>query len=74
MSDNYSVMLEILRRIQADVADTKPDIRDVTFRVGQVEAYVARGVAALQHTNERLDRIDGRVERIERRLDLVEAH
>ncbi|MEH3106631.1 MAG: hypothetical protein PGN09_04905 [Sphingomonas fennica] len=74
MSDNDSIMLEILRRIQADIADTKQDIRDLKFRVGQVEGYVASGVAAQQHTNERLDRIDGRVERIERRLDLVEAH
>ncbi len=72
-AENESIMLEILKRLQADMADVKQDIRDLKVRVGILEGHT-QGLMAAQHlANERLDRIDTRVGRIERRLDIVEA-
>ena len=72
-ADNESIMLDILMRIQADSAEIKQDTRDPKVRVDLLEGHVSHLVAAQHHTNERLDRLNDRVERIERRLDLVDA-
>ena len=72
-AESESQILEILKRIQADLADVKQDIRDLKMRVGILEGHMSGLVAAQHLTNERLDRTDERIARIERRLDLVDA-
>lgn len=72
-AETESLMLEILKRLQADMSELKQDMRDTKIRVGLVEGHVASLLVAQHHTNERLDRLSDRVERIERRLDLVEV-
>jgi uncharacterized protein YlxW (UPF0749 family) len=72
-AENESLILEILKRIQADVADIKQEVRDLKVRVNILEGHV-QGLMAAQHmTNERLDRMDESIARIERRLDIVEV-
>lgn len=71
-AETENLMLEILKRLQGDMSEMKQDVRDIKVRTGLLEGHVASLLAAQHHTNERLDRLGDRVERIERRLDLVE--
>ena len=61
-----SLILEYLRRLDAGMQLLREDVGDLKRRLTGVE----EGLAGV---NCRLDRLDGRVERIERRLDLAEA-
>ena len=78
MSDQpENIMLVYLRRIDANVAELRAEVRDVKQRVtnleiqsGQTNSTMLVQYAALM---QRLDRIDDRVERVERRLDLLPA-
>ena len=68
-----SLILEILKHIQTDIGDVKQELVDLKMRVNILEGHTQGFMAAQHLTNERLDRLDGRVARIERRLDLVEV-
>jgi hypothetical protein len=72
-ADDQALMFEILKRIQADVVDMKEDISDMKLRVTATEDHLATLVMSVAGINHRLDRMDGRIERIERRLDLTET-
>ncbi|GHD39898.1 hypothetical protein GCM10017083_02530 [Thalassobaculum fulvum] len=65
-ASHESLVLEYLRRLDASVQLLREDVGDLKRRTTGVE----EGIAGV---NRRLDRLDGRVERIERRLDLAEA-
>jgi len=58
-------MLVVLRRIDENVSRLAGDMRDIEVRVTNLE----EGQAA---ANRRLDPMEGRLDGIERRLDLVE--
>ena len=60
------LMLEILKKIHASQTRVEHDIKDLKFRMGQVEQTLA-------HHSGRFDRLEERFERVERRLDLVDA-
>ncbi|MGX1099026.1 hypothetical protein [Amorphus sp. MBR-141] len=60
-----SPILQLLPRMNEKLDRVGGDVHDLKVRVTGVE----EGVAGIHR---RLDRLDGRVERIERRLDLVE--
>lgn len=73
-----NLILEHLRNLRGELAATREDVRNITVRLGNVE----RGIALLHQDNAnirnivaeqgvRLDRLDGRVERIEHRLNLA---
>jgi archaellum component FlaC len=62
--DNVAPVM--LRRIDAKLDRISDDMRDLKVRATATEEAIA-GV------NRRLDRLEMRVERIEKRLDLVEA-
>ncbi|PWV97502.1 hypothetical protein DFR52_10625 [Hoeflea marina] len=64
MSDN--IVLEHLRAIRSSVDRLSEDMQEVKGRLGILETQYAS-------ISNRLDRIDERVLRIEKRLDLVEA-
>ena len=74
--DPESLVLIILRRIDGKVDEIALDIRDLKHRVSTLEIGVANLAAteASHYANLalRVDRIDDRIGRIERRLDLVE--
>ncbi|MEQ1558068.1 MAG: hypothetical protein ABL933_03900 [Methyloglobulus sp.] len=79
MTDNIeSLVLEHLRIIRADMGSIKDDVREIKSRINTLEAGQATiiqqighltGMAAEQHV--RYDRLLERIERLERRLDLV---
>ncbi len=61
-----NLVLAMLLRIDAKIDRMADDLRDLKVRATATEEAIA-GV------NRRLDRLEMRVERIEKRLDLVEA-
>ena len=64
----------VLQKMQGDVAEVKFDIRDLKGRMTMVEEHLGQTILAISGVNSRLDRLTDRVERVERRLDLSEAH
>lgn len=67
MSDEPdSLVLTLLRAIRGDIAEVKSDLVEVKERLGFLEA----GYASLSR---RVDRMAGDIERIKRRLDIVDA-
>lgn len=61
-----NITLRYLRRIDEKLDTLIADLRDLKIRTTNTE----EGLAGI---NRRLDRLDDRVARIEKRLDLVEA-
>ena len=74
-----NLVLEILRRLQADMSDIKVTLRDVQHRLTLVETRLA-GVernlsdhyAAYAGQGLRIDRIEERLGRVERRLEITD--
>ena len=66
MADADNIVLEHLRHIRSAVDGLRDDMREVKGRLGILESQYA-------HLSNRLDRVDGRIERIEQRLNLAEA-
>ena len=66
MADSDNIVLEHLRHIRAAVDDMRDDMREVKGRLGILESQYA-------NLSNRLDRVDGRIERIEKRLNLTDA-
>jgi predicted nuclease with TOPRIM domain len=66
MADGDNVVLEHLRHIRSAVDGLRDDMREVKGRLGILESQYA-------NLSNRLDRLDGRVERIEQRLNLADA-
>ena len=65
-NDPDEIIIPPLKAIRDDLQHIKHDVSDLKFRVGQVEE-------TLVHHTQRSDRIDERLARIEARLELVEA-
>ncbi|SOB87797.1 hypothetical protein SAMN06297144_2934 [Sphingomonas guangdongensis] len=64
----------VLQKMQGDLAELKFDMRDLKIRVTAAEEHIGSLVIAVSGTNNRLDRLTDRIERIEARLDLTDAH
>ncbi len=62
----HNLILDHLRHIRGAVDRMENDIRDLKFRMGQVEQTLA-------HHSSRFDRVDERLHTIEERLGLVDA-
>lgn len=60
------LMFEVLKKVPASQSRVENDIKDLKFRVGQIEHTLA-------HHSTRFDRFDERLDRIEKRLGLVDA-
>ncbi|MBX9844059.1 MAG: hypothetical protein K2Z80_19855 [Xanthobacteraceae bacterium] len=61
-----NVVLVLLRKIDERTARMADDLQDLKVRVTSVE----EGLAGV---NRRLDRLEGRIERVERRLELTDV-
>jgi hypothetical protein len=68
-----SLVLDHLKRIQGRLASIEVDLGDIKTRVSTMEQYQGQVLTLLGGLNQRMDRFDERLARIERRLDLVEA-
>ena len=67
-----NLILEILRRMQGDIASLKRDVSAQGMRFSALEDFV-RGIVTSQFsTNAEITGINHRLDRIERRLDLTE--
>ena len=67
-----SLMAEHFRRLNARMDRSDLEMLDLKMRVSSIEDHVAALVTSSTGINHRLDRVDERISRIERRLDLVE--
>ena len=62
----HNLILEHLRAIRSSQDRIEHDIKDLKFSVGQIEQTLA-------HHSSRFDRVETRLEHIEKRLGLVDA-
>ena len=75
-----NLVLEMLRAIRVDMTGMRRDLRDIRERLSALEVGVAgirRDIAGLAKTDARLaasvDGLSDRMDRIERRLDILPA-
>ena len=66
MTEAESLVLEHLRHIRTTVDALRDDMREVKGRLGILESQYA-------NLSNRMDRLDARIERNERRLELTEV-
>jgi chromosome segregation ATPase len=79
MTDSIdNLLLEHLKAIRADIGTIKADLKENTTRLGRIEVAVAGLRRDIAHNEEataeqslRIDRINERIERIERRLEIA---
>ena len=67
------LILEILKRVQADVAGTRRRVESMETRLGAHDKHLSGLLVATTGTQSELRQLNARVDRIERRLDLVDA-
>jgi septal ring factor EnvC (AmiA/AmiB activator) len=68
-----SLILELLRQIRGDIAEVRQDMSDLKLSVHVLEDQYASLAMSVSGLNHRLDRIQGDVTTIKRRLNLVDA-
>jgi hypothetical protein len=66
------LLLDVLRQIQADVADIKAMLRIQADDIRGIKAHIGAMLMRQSGSDEVVARLTLRVERIERRLDLTE--
>jgi hypothetical protein len=71
--ETENIVLEMLRRIRASQERTELDIGEVKSRLSALKPVQGQVLTLLGTMNQRMDRFDERLGRIERRLDLVES-
>jgi hypothetical protein len=74
---DLNLVLELLRHIQSDQRVIRDDVRELKLRTSTVEHQIAQVIAteAAHYASlaGRLDRVDDRLDRMERRLGLLDA-
>jgi archaellum component FlaC len=73
MTEVENLVLDHLRHIRGQLDRMENDIREIKGRLGRLEADLAQIHVTLAEQSLRLDRLDERVTRIEKRFDLVEG-
>ena len=73
VEETESLVLEMLRRIRASQERMELDMGELKSRVTAIEQSQGHVLILLGTLNQRMDRFDERLSRVERRLDLVEA-
>jgi archaellum component FlaC len=74
VTDNVENMtLVFLRRIDERLDRIEGDLGDIKLRMTASEEHLASMMMSLAGVNSRMDKIDARLTRIERRLELTEA-
>jgi hypothetical protein len=71
MTEIEAFVLPTLNVIQADIALIKRDITDSKLRLTAIEQHAAASITSETRQNNRLDELDDRIQRIERRLELT---
>jgi archaellum component FlaC len=73
MAEVENLLLDHLRQIRGQLDRMEHQLEDVIARLGHLERTVADHSVQLAEINVKLDRLDARVTRIEKRLDLIEG-
>jgi archaellum component FlaC len=73
-TETENMVLEMLPRIRGSQERMELDVQDIKTRMTNIEISVGQFTSQFASQSLRLDRIDERVSRIERRLDLVDTH
>jgi predicted nuclease with TOPRIM domain len=74
MTDKTSALiLEHMRALRMDMGELRADVRDMRGRLTSLEVSAANLHGDFAGQSERIDRIEGRLERIEHRLRLRDA-
>ena len=72
--DNGDIILEILKKMQNDLSSVKRDVSSHAVRLSAIEDHM-RGIITSQFgTQADVSAINERLDRIERRLELSEKH
>ena len=79
MANVENLIIEHLKALRAGQDRIETDVRELTHRVGRVEIGIAGLRRDLSHYEEgtaeqsvRMDRLNERIERVERRLEIAE--
>lgn len=77
--ETENLVLEILKRMQGDMGEIRSELRDIrrelhqiNQRLTQVEYHMSGFFSASAIHSDRVDRLEQRLERVERRLELSE--
>ena len=74
MTDNVeNLILEMLRRMDKRLDNIEGDVSELKTRATAVDEHIGGLFITVSGNNTRLDRMDERLKRIERRLELREA-
>jgi uncharacterized coiled-coil protein SlyX len=74
MTENVeNLILERLRRIDERLMNIENDVSELKTRAAAQDEHMSGVLIAMSGNNTRLDRLDERLRRIERRLDLTDA-
>jgi hypothetical protein len=68
-----NIVLEHLRYLRGAIDDLREDYKDIKFRLGVSERGLISVQDILVHHSTQFDRLNARLERIEKRLALVES-
>lgn len=68
-----NLTLTYLRRMDAKLDVLREDMAEVKHRLGSLETHMANVHADFAGQSVRIDRLESRLERIERRLDIGDA-
>lgn len=70
---DQSFMLELLKRIQADMADMKRDMTGIRVEIAAMGQQLGALTSAVYSSKSDTDDLRRRIERIERRLEISDA-
>ena len=74
VSENVeNLTLVFLRRIDERLDRMESDLGDIKLRMTATEEHLASMMMSIAGVNARMDKIDGRLARVERRLDLTDV-
>jgi hypothetical protein len=73
MTETENLIIEHLRHIRPSVDETRLDVMDLKTRVTAVQVSLGQVITLLAGQSGRMDRIEDRLGRVERRLELTDA-
>ena len=69
---NLELLMQMVQKVLDSQRDVREDVREIKTRLGRLGTDVAQLHVFLAEQSTRLDRFSDSMERVERRLDIVE--